>query len=433
MTATRIAYFFGRFPWYPLTFVYHEIRALLEAGHDVRIVTFERGRREDLHGDFDDLWNRIHVVSPRGLARKLFWQAYFRLRRPGRYAELRNRLSAHASSPGDPLRSPYLFDAFALAAFLRRLAPAYLHSHFTFRDTSLTHASASLLGIPFGFTSHADAFVDAPFKMLREWVEDSLAVFASTREARKYIIGKADGVPDAERKIVFKPGGVDLERFRLRPDPGDPTRLAAICRFDPKKGLIEFARACRELLRRGHRIRAVLVGDAPDAPSRLVKEELLRYINENGLAPVFELTGSLTQEEYLARTSRCGILVSPFVVTDSGERDGVPTVILEAMAVGMVNVTTDAGAIGEVARPMQTALVVEQRNAAALADAVETLIGDPELFHRLRRNARALVERERDIRKTERLFVDRLTEALAARSSAHGKPAPKTGPVQDKP
>lgn len=407
----RIAYFFCRFPWYPLTFVCHEIMALKRSGYEIVIIVLDRGEKRELHGEFEELWEDIRVVQ-RGRTAQLLDYYYFRFVYPGRVSRIRERFKPHAVDRGDFFKSPYLLPAFSVARhILKRGDIDYIHSHFSYRDSTITYLVSRLLDIPRGFTTHADSFVDQKYKLLKEQVEDCDLVFADTGQAAENIL-RISCDKNAEKKTVLKPAGINLEKFGFQEDIPCRKGIISICRFDPKKGLPYLIRAVHILIKRGHDIDCTIVGSANNPVGEEICNGVLDYIKDNKLEKFVRVTGFLTQDEYLAYMRKSAFFMAPYIVTERGERDGVPTGIIEAMAVGLVPVATDAGAITELVVHGENGLVVPQKDEAALADAVELLIGDRDLFERLRRNARKKIERERDVEKNEKIMVERLDELL---------------------
>ena len=408
-TKKTIAYFFVYFPFYPFTFICNEILSLIHNGFQVEIFVLHKGERRELHKDFQILWDKISVIKSGSKLSQLFCYYYFRVFYPHRMRYLKNIFSPPAEQHKIYLfKDPYLLSAFKAAWYLKKRNDiGYLHSHFTGRPSTLLYILSQLLKIPRGFTSHADSFANHKYKLLCEQVKDSEIVFASTHTAKINILKKCGSID--EEKIIVKPGGVNLDKFQFQHHIKTRTKLISICRFDPKKGMIYLAKACDLLIQKGLEIQCILVGDAPGTDGgKASYEEVVQYIHDNGLTSHFTLTGALTQEEYIRYMNECAIIVAPYIVTESGERDGVPTILIEAMAMGIVPVATDAGAITELVEHNINGLIVPQKDHASLANQIERLIKDYELFERLRNNARNTIELSRDIRLTEQIFVNKI-------------------------
>jgi glycosyltransferase involved in cell wall biosynthesis len=109
------------------------------------------------------------------------------------------------------------------------------------------------------------------------------------------------------------------------------------------------------------------------------------------------------------------LFVAPFVETEAGDKDGIPTAVLEGMATGIAVVASDAGSIPEVVESGRNGIVVPQRQPAAIADAIESLLRDPEGRQRLGSNAAADVRSRFDVRSCEEVFHRKLQALLQAR------------------
>jgi glycosyltransferase involved in cell wall biosynthesis len=125
------------------------------------------------------------------------------------------------------------------------------------------------------------------------------------------------------------------------------------------------------------------------------------------------LHGVKQQHEFAPIAARSRIFVAPYVEVGSGDKDGIPTALLEAMSTGLPVVATDAGSITEAARDGVEALIVPQRDAAALADALQRLLTDRDLYVRMADAARARAVIEFDITVTERRLHERIAQHLA--------------------
>jgi glycosyltransferase involved in cell wall biosynthesis len=150
------------------------------------------------------------------------------------------------------------------------------------------------------------------------------------------------------------------------------------------------------------------VGDGPQ------RDELRSLIGHLDLADRVILTGPQPFPEVVRRYRQASVFVLPCIVTDEGDRDGIPNVILEAMASGLPVVSTPVSGIPEVVRDGETGLVVPERDPAAIADAVQRLAGEPALASAIATRASELVRAEFDLERN----VGRLLEQFRAVAAA---------------
>jgi glycosyltransferase involved in cell wall biosynthesis len=139
------------------------------------------------------------------------------------------------------------------------------------------------------------------------------------------------------------------------------------------------------------RFRTVIAGSGP------LMEPLARQIAARGLNGQVRLLGAVSPGEVMHWMQRAAVFAAPCVVGADGDRDGLPTVLLEAMALGCPCVSTDVTGIPELLTDGHSGLQVPQRDPAALAAALERLLADPGLRGRIARQARSRIEAEFDI------------------------------------
>ena len=150
-------------------------------------------------------------------------------------------------------------------------------------------------------------------------------------------------------------------------------------------------------------VRLEIAGDGP------LRAELAASASAAGLGEV--LRGALPHEQVRELFRRATVFCLPCVVASSGDRDGLPTSVLEAMALGVPVVTTDVNGLSETVIDGETGLTVPEHDPAALADALERVLGDPALAARLSDQARAHVEQgfslEQSVKILRSLFPER--------------------------
>jgi glycosyltransferase involved in cell wall biosynthesis len=131
------------------------------------------------------------------------------------------------------------------------------------------------------------------------------------------------------------------------------------------------------------------------------------------LQDVVTLSGPRPQAQVKKLVQNAAVMAAPSVVAEDGNRDGLPTVLLEAMALGTACVATDVTGIPEVIQHEQTGLIVAQHDPEALSWALERLLNDGQLRHRLATAARKLIEAEFDATATS-ATIRRIFDAGAA-------------------
>jgi glycosyltransferase involved in cell wall biosynthesis len=219
--------------------------------------------------------------------------------------------------------------------------------------------------------------------------------------------------PDCVDRIHRVYNGLDLDVLPFRTQhAGEPATLLAAGRLVEKKGFADLIDALAILRDRGRALPATIVGGGR------LDADLRAQVDACGLTDLVTFTGPLPQDATHDLMRRATVFAAPVVVAPDGDRDGLPTVLLEAMALGTPVVTTGVTGIPEAVQDGRTGLVVPERAPYALADAIERLLDDAALRTRLVTNARVLVEREftasRQARELAALRAGRTRIARAA-------------------
>lgn len=317
-----------------------------------------------------------------------------------RALEARGALAAiYATKPGDvgelqpdcaglcarvrylPAGTPQQQAAFMLADLAGRRVAGF-HGYFAHTPAEVAAHAASQLGVPYGFSTHArDARKVAP-----------AALAARARRAACVVACNTDVAQEFERtgaQVQMLPHGVDLRRFRPRPEPeSGMLRLLAVGRLVEKKGFHVLVAAAAQLK---FPFRLRIVGEGPE------RERLCALIKAHGLTDRITLEGALTHAELPATYAGAHLVVAPSIQDAAGDRDGLPNVVLEALASARPVVASDISAIGCAVTHDETGLLVPPGDAQALARALERLAGRPALRARLGRCGRARVERDYEV------------------------------------
>ncbi len=410
------------FPVYSQTFVHQEVLALARDGFPVRFLYERRGPRAELAHTCDDLWRlrrRLLLHAATGAADL----ARFRRRMPEKVEALTQLVATAAGMrPEDVERHESFLQAFSYARAVEAWRADYLHTYFFYEQTLFALVASHLLGIPRGVSCYADHMLqDYPLKLVNLHLQTCDVIVATSRRIQAEL-ETLHGAP--LRQVVVKPNAIDTSGFRVRtgwsPAASTPLRLLCVSRLDPKKGIEYLIDAVRLLTDRGVPVEADIIG-APDShspESRDYGAALRRRAVGLGLTDAVRFAGRRTSREVRVFLDDAHVFVAPFVDLPSGDKDGIPTAVLEAMAAGSVIVATDAGSICEMIEDGHQGLIVPQRDAMALAAAVQRLTEDPVLATRLSSGAAARVRSEFDIARSETAFHDLVRDAVDARRRA---------------
>lgn len=295
-------------------------------------------------------------------------------------------VAAAAAADGD-VRDVY--QAALLALQVQRRGIRHLHAHFANVATSVARLAAKMCGISYSFTAHAkDIFHDEVDRsLLRTYLNEASHVIAISDYNRDHLAALC---PEGAERIHRIYNGLELNRYPFSDLSGRSEQIIAVGRLVEKKGFGTLIEACRLLRDDGLAIPCRIIGVGP------LQETLQQQISALGLADQIRLEGARTHGGIIEAVSGASIFAAPCVTGSDGNRDGLPTVLLEAMALGTPCISTDVTGIPELLRHQQSGLCVGQHDAAALAQAIRRLQQEPVLAAQLASRARALVEAQFD-------------------------------------
>jgi glycosyltransferase involved in cell wall biosynthesis len=266
---------------------------------------------------------------------------------------------------------------------MRRRRVSNAHAHFASTAARLAYLAWKLGGPPYSVTAHAKDIYHCTVDEtgLRQKLVHARFV-ATVCEANRRYLEQLLG-PAAPVRLV--PNSVDLRRFTdptgRRPEAG---LILTVARLVEKKGLEHLVTAVGLSADRGEEVRLEVVGDGP------LRTDLEALAQAVGAPVVFR--GPIDHQEVLTCYQRATVFALPCVVASTGDRDGLPTAVLEAMGAGVPVITTSVNGLADVVIDGVNGLVVPQRNPEALAAAISRVLGDSALADRLGAAARATVE-----------------------------------------
>jgi colanic acid/amylovoran biosynthesis glycosyltransferase len=393
------------------TFVYREVEALRKRGYEISTFSTRRPREQDVSQEARGVVSHTDYLldRPRG---RIAAEALTELaRRPGPWLRtlgeaVVDAMTARVPAPMDRVRLLWRFVVAAgLAGRLRAAGAEHIHAHFADSPATIAMYGAMMAEIPFSFTCHAsDIFVHGT--ALRQKVNRSRFTACISDFNRQYLTHL--GCNPARMHIVRC--AINLEDYSFEPPRGGPgpTRILSIGQLVEKKGMFFLLEAASMLRERGLDIQLRVAGEGPlyDTLRTLVAKRVM-----HGYA---ELTGGQPQEQIREWMREADMFVLPCVVAESGDRDGIPVVLMEAMAMGTPVVSTTVSGIPELIQHEKSGMLAEPEDSSSLAAAMAQLIADPELAAACARAGRATMEREFDAGLN--------AERLAALIEGHRKP-----------
>jgi len=249
----------------------------------------------------------------------------------------------------------------------------HLHAHFCHGATTMAMFASSLTGIPFSFTAHAkDIYLPKlnPGNLLALKMRRSTFVTTCTEFNQLHL---QHTYPQESEKVYRVYHGVDTSRFLpASGQDSDVPLILSVGRHVQKKGFPFLIQACKLLRDRGHRFHCVILGETDEATS-----EIHHVIETLALQDCITLEPGVNQDALRQIYHRATIFALACHIVDSGDRDGIPNVLAEAMAAEIPVVSTSISGIPELITHNQHGLLVPQKNPHVLAHALEELLMNP--------------------------------------------------------
>ena len=377
------------------TFISNEILLLEKLGFPIHLFSMRRPRENFTHQSVNQIQAAVDYLPEtllRPLPRLMYHNCLLAAQRPRIYARalkiafrrfLRTRKSATLK---------HLFQAGYL---VQRLMPdrrvIHLHAHFAHSPASVAMFTSILSGLPFSFTAHAKDIYTSDPRQLREKAALAKFVVTCTEYNRRYLMALCNGEPGAIHRIYH---GIDTRLFSLSPDgisqAEKPYRILTVARLIAKKGLPTVYRALKVLKDKGIAFKHTLIGDGED------REKILAVIKDLGLSAHTRWLGTQPHEVVRDYYKRAHLFVLGCEVAPNGDRDGIPNVLFESMAMGVPVVATNLSAIPELVETEKTGLLVAPGQPQQLAEAMIKMLTDDALRTRVIPAARQRVLQDFD-------------------------------------
>lgn len=354
------------------TFIYDSIRALTECGVAVHVVTSDRENEEMYPFDNVHVVPRPSILHPGVLFERIRGTLRTGKRKPSTWPIFRDRLKRK----------------------VRELSPDVLHAHFGKEGVWIAPVAAAL-DVPLVVSFYGYDLSQLVQRSLWQrkyrdvlWPAVDSAVFLSRdmeKDARRLGF-------NSEGHIVHL--GRDLDQFPYRLPQNTVHQFVSVGRLVPKKGHEDAIRAVEQIAKTGREVHLRIIGDGP------LREELLQYVQENSLQNVVEISGAKPKDEIPEELRRADAFLLCSKVAESGDKEGTPTVLVEAQATGLPCVSTRHAGIPETIPSANHRFLAPEGDVEAIRNCVERLM-DASLgeVRRVSRAGRDHVEENFSIRK----------------------------------
>lgn len=378
-----MAYLVSRYPAVSHTFILREVQGLRALGMRVEVASVNAPDRpaERMTADERAEAASTYGIKHHGLRGALAGLGWAAATRP--VALLRTL--HHAWSFGRGLRRVYALAYAVEAAMVARWMAGrdlrHLHVHFGNEAAAVGVLTKTLCDAGLSLTIHGpDEFDDVPGQKLRQKIEAADQVVCISQFARSQLMRLT--APAQWAKLQLCRLGVDTARFAMAAEDRQPGRVRLLCvgRLTPAKGQLLLVQACAALRNEGLDFELSLVGDGPD------RQRLKAAVEAHGLRECVRFTGALNQTEVRHALTQADAFVLPSLA------EGIPVVLMEAMACGVPCVSTPVNGIPELIQHDRTGLLATPGDAEALTTQLRRVVTDPALRKRLADAGRVQVQ-----------------------------------------
>lgn len=378
--------------WFPLaseTFIFREVANLWKKGVPLKVFTLYGEKAKNLSPEMISVTENVERLGIPYLRFAPADLAYWFKRDRRTTADLLRTVPIRRwnglEKGGENIWS--FFAAFSLARRFEEANIRHIHAPWANGPATAAWIASKLTRIPFSFTARAwDIY--PPDGALKEKIRDALFVRSETKANIKYLT-EYSGADPAKFHLTYN--GVPLTSHSEAPVAMKPPyNLLAIGRFVGKKGYDFLLQACRMLKESAVDFRLVLAGSGPR------ELQLKLMAKKMGLASRVHFPGFVPYDKVPELFRSADIFLMPSVIHKSGDRDGIPTVIMEALMHRVPVIATDVSGIGELIEDGITGLLIQEKNPAQIAEAVLKMINDRTGALKLAEAGRARVQERFD-------------------------------------
>ncbi len=387
------------------TFIANEIYRLEQLGIPVHIFSMRHPRENFSHAVIEKIQARVDYLPTElfeDFSRLFFPSALLAVRSPRLFLAALAKAGERFHRTRNLGTLKHLLQAGYLAGRLLPRCPevVHLHAHFAHSPSSVALFTSLLSGLQFSFTAHAkDVYTSNPAQ-LKEKIDLASLVVTCTRYNKKFLQELA-GETNTKINCVYH--GIDLKLFRFpgqRRLPKPPYRILSVARLTEKKGLATILDALARLNNSGVDFEYTLIGDGDD------KDLVMAQLFSLGLQDRCRYLGTRTHQEVVREFERADLFVLGCRVAANGDRDGIPNVLVESLAMGLPSVGTTVSALPEILHDGRTGLLVAPEDSAAMAAAMLRLLTDTDLRSRVMRQGQQLVQDDFDNRQLIRRLAE---------------------------
>jgi colanic acid/amylovoran biosynthesis glycosyltransferase len=399
----RIGYLVSKYPAVSHTFILREVLALRERGITIEVASINaspsRNKMTQVEQRESDRTFYVKRVGVSGALKAASWML---LRQPA--GLVRGLWAALGLVRADLARIPlcffYYVEAAILARWMKEQSFDHLHVHFATPAATVALILTHMVPVTLSMTVHGpDEFYDVPGHHLKEKIATARFVACISLFAQSQLMKLTPG--ENWDKFALARLGVDCDHFVARPFRSSPEPFQILCvgRLVSAKGQRVLIEAVERLIEDGRQLQLRFVGDGPD------RDELERMVHERKLSRQILFEGAINQDQIQTYYGAADIFALPSFA------EGIPVVLMEAMAMEIPCVATCINGIPELIRDGVDGLLVAPSDIEGMASAIGRLVDDPALRESLGKAGRLRVQQDYELSKS----ADRLTDVFRRR------------------
>ncbi len=350
------------------TFVLQEILAFQNEVYDVTIFSMQNPTDDQFHNAFDSVTSDINYLSPDSRKRWHSIKNHFKLISQRFWSYLGTFFFILQKKEGGSFEQ--FCQAVYLATLIQENGIQHLHVHFASEPAGLAELAGQLCGITYSISAHAkDIYLQNPSCLARKMANAQFVV-TCTEHNRCYL----HSINTSDTPVYRIYHGIDVARINAENNKkttqiqSDRIQILSVGRLQEKKGFPTLIAACQLLKKAGYSFRCDIVGYGP------YREKLQKLIEQYQLSDSVTLWGKLTHDRVVALYRQADIFTLPCQITDEGDRDGIPNVLMEAMTFAIPVISTNVSGIPEIIENNKTGLIIESKNHYALFASLQQLI-----------------------------------------------------------
>lgn len=386
----NVLYYLSTFPKLSESFILNEIYELESRGHNIAVCAMNEPTGSIAHKEFDELeipityldepsvGDATELLSTKVINRRVLGQIRYR-------APIQNH-------------GAYLLRAKRCIDFVESLdwELDHVHTHFATRSKFSAKYVASYFGVPFTLTAHAVGLFERPIgKYTNTLLESADRIITISEYNRQHI-----------REHFTDDTPIDIVRAGIRPEkftptgPSLPNRVLTVARFVEKKGHVYALEAIAKVAEAVPEIEYHLIGSGE------LEDQLQRTVRELGIDQHVSFLNNVDDQQLLEELDEANCFLLPCVISESGDRDGIPVSLMEAMAMKTPPISTTVSGIPELVDHETNGLLVTPRDPEQLAGAITTMIDDPDKWAEYAENARMKIDAEFNIQTESKKLED---------------------------